>query len=119
MGNYYPTANPATNFTFTASGPLTGGDPMEFSGDGQVQRFAGGHYAGIASKDVTAGQSLSGYVGNATFAGTAEGVIHTGDDLTASTVPGHQVKTATSGAEVIGRAFSDAVDGAQVKWHQK
>jgi hypothetical protein len=120
MGNYFPLANPATNFYFKASGPITGGDPLEFSGDGQVQRAAGsGRYAGIAGQDAAAGQSFAAYVGNATFSGTAEGAVHSGDDLAASDVPGHQVKTAPPGADVIGRAFSDAADGASVKWHQK
>lgn len=120
MGNYFPIANPATNFTFQAAGPVTGGDPLEFSGDGQVQRAAGtGRYAGIAAQDAKASQTLTVYVGNATFTGPAEGAVNAGDDLAASEVPGRQVRTAPAGAEVIGRAFSTAADGAAVKWHQK
>ena len=34
MGNYFPVNNPATNYSFTADGPVTGGDPLEFTGTG-------------------------------------------------------------------------------------
>lgn len=120
MGNYFPDANPATNATFTASGPGSGGDPLELSADGRVHRAAdGARYAGIAAQDFTAGTSLSVYVGWARFTGAAEGSISAGDDLAASAEPGRQVKTAPPGAEVIGRAFTPAADGAPVKWLQK
>jgi hypothetical protein len=123
MGNYFFIANPATNYTFTAAGPVTGGDPLEFTGtstgDGQVQRAAAGsRYAGIAAHDATTGASLPVYVGNATFYGPAEGAVTAGDLLAASLVPGRQVKTAQPGAEVIGKAFGTAVDGGQVHWIQ-
>lgn len=123
MGNYFPVSNPATNYTLTAAGPVSGGDPLEFtgtgSGDGQVQRAASGtRYAGIASTDTTSGHSLAVYVGTGIFYGPAEGVVTAGDLLAASTVPGRQVKTATAGAEVIGRAFGSAADGVQVHWKQ-
>jgi hypothetical protein len=124
MGNYFPVSNPATNYTFTAAGPVTGGDPLEFTGagqgDGQVQRAAGGtRYAGIASTDTAPGHSLAVYVGNAIFYGPAEGTVTAGDQLAASTVPGRQVKTAPPGAEVIGTAFGSAADGASVHWIQR
>lgn len=122
MGNYAPAAS-STNYTFQASGPITGGDPVEFSGDGQVRRFAGGRYAGISGQDATAGHPVVVYVGSVIFPGypgtTVEGAVSSGDDLTASSVPGRQVRTASPGDRVIGQAFSDAVDGALVKWHQK
>jgi hypothetical protein len=123
MGNYFPVSNPATNYTFTAAGPVTGGDPLELtgsgSGDGQVQRAASGaRYAGIAGKDTASGQTLSVYVGCAVFYGPAEGTVTAGDLLTQSLVPGRQVKTAPPGAEVIGKAFGNAADGAQVHWKQ-
>ena len=123
MGNYFPVSNPATNYTFTAAGPVSGGDPLEFTGtgtgDGQVQRAAAGaRYAGIASTDTAAGHSLAVYVGNDVFYGPAEGSVTAGDQLAASAVPGRQVKTATSGDQVIGRAFGSATDGGQVHWKQ-
>ena len=60
MGNYFPVSSPATNYTFTAAGPVTGGDPVELvpgaSGDGQAQRATGGgRYAGIAGQDAAPG----------------------------------------------------------------
>ena len=124
MGSYFPVSNPATNYTFTAAGPVTGGDPLEFTGtgtgDGQVQRAADGtRYAGIASTDTAAGHSLAVYVGHAVFYGPAEGTVTAGDQLAASTVPGRQVKTAAPGAQVIGEAFGSAADGAQVHWVQR
>src|ERR1700746_3986971 len=123
MGNYFPASNPATNFNLVADGPVSGGDPLEFTGnsqgDGHVQRAASGsRYAGIASTDTAAGKSLAVYVGNAVFNGVAEGAVTAGDKLAASTVPGHQVKTATPGDEVIGKALGSAADGAQVHWVQ-
>jgi hypothetical protein len=123
MGNYFPVSNPATNYTFVADSPVSGGDPLEFTGtgtgDGHVQRAAGGtRYAGIAGGDTTAGHSLSVYVGNAVFNGPAEGAVTAGDQLAASSVPGRQVKKAQPGDEVIGRAFGNAADGMQVHWKQ-
>ena len=118
MGNYFPVANPVANFTLQASGSGTGGDPVEFSGDGQVQRATGdGRYAGIAAQDFTAGHSLTVYVGHAEFSGPAEGAVTAGDDLAASGV--RQVRTAQPGDDVIGRAYSAAVDGGTVKWVQR
>jgi hypothetical protein len=124
MGNYFPVANPATVYYFTAAGSYTGGDPLEFTGtapgDGQVQRATGsGRYAGIGGSDTAAGQSHAVYVGNATFYGIAEGTVASGDHLAASAVPGHQVKTAAPGDEVIGKAFGSAADGQQVHWIQQ
>jgi hypothetical protein len=123
MGNYFPVSNPALNYTFTADSAVTGGDPLEFTGtgpgDGHVQRAANGtRYAGIAGADTAAGHSLAVYVGCAVFYGPAEGVVTAGDLLAASAVPGRQVRTAPPGAEVIGRAFGSAADGAQVHWKQ-
>jgi len=123
MGNYFPVSNPATNYTLTADSPVTGGDPLEFtgtgSGDGHVQRAASGsRYAGIAGADTAAGHTLTVYVGNAIFYGPAEGAVTAGDQLAASAVPGRQVKTAPPGAQVIGRAFGNAADGVQVHWKQ-
>jgi len=124
MGNYFPVNNPATNYSFTAAGPVTGGDPLEFTGtgtgDGQVQRAASGsRYAGIAGSDAATGAKFSVYVGCAVFYGPAEGTVASGDKLAASTVPGRQVKTAPPGAEVIGKAFGSAADGQQVHWIQQ
>jgi len=124
MGSYFPVSNPATNYTLTAAGPVTGGDPVEFTGtgtgDGQVMRAASGsRYAGIASHDAAAGTTLPVYVGNAVFYGAAEGAVIAGDLLAVSAVPGRQVKTAVSGAEVIGKAFGSAADGGQVHWIQE
>jgi hypothetical protein len=123
MGNYFPVSNPATSYYFTAAGQVTGGDPVEFTGagqgDGQVQRSAAGsRYAGIASRDVSPGTSFAVYVGTAIFYGLAEGAVTAGDLLAASAVPGHQVKTALPGAEVIGKALGSAADGTQVHWIQ-
>ena len=123
MGNYYPTANPATTYYFTAAGPYTGGDPLEFTGtgtgDGQVQRATGnGRYAGIGFSDTTAGQSHAVYIGGATFYGAAEGAVSPGDHLAVSAVSGHQVKAAGPGDEVIGKALGGAADGQQVHWMQ-
>ncbi|HXJ27420.1 MAG TPA: hypothetical protein VNH17_17025 [Streptosporangiaceae bacterium] len=124
MGNYFPVSSPATNYQFTAASPVTGGDPLEFTGtgtgDGQVQRAAAGsRYAGIASADTAPGHALAVYVGNDVFYGPAEGTVTAGDQLAASAVPGRQVKTATPGAQVIGEAFGSAADGAQVHWIQR
>ena len=124
MGNYFPVSNPALNYTFTAAGAVTGGDPLEFTGtgtgDGQVQRAASGaRYAGIAGADTAAGHTLTVYVGHAVFNGPAEGAVTAGDQLAASTVPGRQVKTATPGAQVIGEAFGSATDGQPVHWVQR
>jgi hypothetical protein len=58
------------------------------------------------------------YVGNAVFYGVAEGAVSAGDKLAASAVPGHQVKVAGTGDEIIGTAFGNAADGAQVHWKQ-
>ena len=123
MGDYFPVKNPATNYYFTAAGPYTGGDPLEFAGagagDGQVQRATGnGKHAGIGASDTAAGQSHAVYVGNATFSGPAEGAVAAGDRLAPSAVPGRQVKAAAPGDEVIGKAFGSAADGGQVHWIQ-
>lgn len=123
MGNYFPVSSPATNYTFAAAGPVTGGDPVEFTGtgqgDGQVQRVAGGsRYAGIAASDATAGHNVTVYVGNAVFYGAAEGAVTAGDRLAASAVPGRQVRTAPPGTEIIGKALGSAADGTQVHWIQ-
>ena len=84
-----------------------------------MQRAAAGtRYAGIASTDTAPGHSLAVYVGCAVFYGPAEGTVTAGDLLAASAVPGRQVKTAPPGAEVIGRAFGSAADGALVHWKQ-
>lgn len=119
MGNYSFNASPVNVHYFTASGNVTGADPVELSGDGKAHRADGtGRYIGIAGQDATPGQTFAVYVGHAEFSGTVEGAISAGDDLAASEVPGHQVKTATSGAEVVGRAFTQAADGTTVKWLQ-
>ena len=123
MGSYFPVSNPAANYTLTAAGPVSGGDPLEFTGtgqgDGQVQRAASGtRYAGIASADTAPGHSLAVYVGNAVFYGPAEGTVTAGDLLAASAVPGRQVRTAPPGTEVIGKAFGSAADGVPVHWKQ-
>src|ERR1700760_563104 len=123
MANYFPVQNPTQGSTLTADGSGSGGDPLEFTGNGQgdghVQRAASGsRYAGIASQDFTPGTKFTVYNGCATFYGVAEGAVAAGDKLAASTIPGHQVKTATPGAEVIGKAIGNAADGTQVHWVQ-
>jgi hypothetical protein len=124
MGNYFPVANPATVYYFTAAGAITGGDPVEFTGtgqgDGQVQRAAAGsRYAGIAGQDAAVGHSFAVYVGPALFLGPAEGQVAAGDPLAASAVPGRQVRTALPGEDAIGHAFGNAADGTNVHWVQR
>ena len=126
MGTYSFDANPATNYPppgkpySTADSAVSGGDPLEFSPNGSVHKAADhARYAGIAGNDAAAGANVPRYVGCALFTGTAEGAIAAGDDLAASTAPGHQVKTAGPGEEVIGRAQTAAADGAQVHWLQR
>jgi hypothetical protein len=126
MGNYSPNANPATLYPPSAvpqsvtDGPVTGGDPLEFSPGGAVHRAADhARYAGIAQTDAATGAGVNRFVGYALFTGTAEGAVSAGDDLAASTVAGHQVKTAGTGEQVIGRAQTAAADGAQVRWLQR
>ena len=125
MANYFPDANLATNYppqakpSSTTDGQVAGGDPLEFSPNGSVHR-ANSHtrYAGIAAFDAAPGAPVTRYVGCSLFTGTAEGAISAGDDLATSTVPGHQVKAAGPGEEIIGKAQIAATDGAQIRWLQ-
>lgn len=126
MGNYFPNANPATNYPYQGGqssitdGPVAGGDTLEFSPGGSVHKAADhARYAGVAAFDAASGQPVTRYVGYALFTGTAEGAIAAGDDLATSAAPGHQVKTAGPGEQVVGRAQTTAADGSPVRWLQR
>jgi hypothetical protein len=137
--DYAPVLLPGLTGTFTAAGPLAGGDPVEIAGSGTVQKTTAGpsaglgsaKYIGIAAQDALAGARCTVVMDRVVHEGAADGAINAGDQLQSSTVAGRQVKTVapTGGSPgksdvdqarvIIGIALTTAADGATVRWQQR
>lgn len=146
MPDYAAVFLPGQTWTSKAAGTVTGGDPLEVAGVGQVQKCAGASspkYVGIAAEDATAGAFLTVISNKPTFDGIAEGTVTAGDQVVASAVAGKQVKSLPASnidvggsfvqatintainaglnavRAVIGVALTTASDGQTVRWIQK
>jgi sulfate adenylyltransferase subunit 1 (EFTu-like GTPase family) len=133
----------ALTYTSTASGTISGGDPLEVSGSGTVAKVASANsvkFLGIAAHDATNGNSIRLYVINPIFDGIADSAITAGDQLVASNTASKTVKTiAAANVDVtssfvqatvnsainnsvnqarstIGLALTSASDGGTVRW---
>jgi hypothetical protein len=140
--DYSATYLPASQVTFTADGPLTGGDPVEVAPNGRVNRFQAetvSPFIGVAAHDALAGGSIRVIIGHPIHDGIADGTITAGDQLAPSATPGRtvvtvpdiiipstgltQIAAATRSAleavrSLIGVAISSAADGQPVRWIQ-
>lgn len=133
MPDYTPVLLPGLTGTFTAAGPLAGGDPVEVAGSGTVQKVAGPatlKYVGVAAHDAIAGAHVTVIVDRVIHEGPADGPVNAGDQLAASPAAGCQVTAlpAAAGATladinqaraVIGLALNTAANGTPVRWMQK
>ena len=140
MPDYTPLFLPGLTATFTAMGPVTGGDPVEVAGSMLVQRctpgpsgLGSGKYIGVAAQDVISGNLVTVVLDRVVHQGNADGSVTAGDLLMASAKYGCQVKTApvTSGLipptaadvdqvrVIIGIALTTAPDGTLLTWAQK
>lgn len=145
MADYAPAYLAGNTVPMTASGTITGGDPLEVSGAGTVAKCVTAttpKYVGVAAHDAQAGQRITVIAARVIHDGIAEGTITAGDQLTASTVAGKTVKSLAASAQdvtgtptqstintainnavnqarsVIGVALTSAADGASVRWQQ-
>lgn len=132
MADYAPVLLPGLTGTFSAAGPVTGGDPVEVAGSGTVQKTTAGTacYIGIAASDAAVGALVTVIMDRVVHEGPADGPVNARDQLIASPAAGRQVKTLPAAATataadinaaraVIGVALITAADGATVRWMQR
>jgi len=133
----------ALTYTSTASGTITGGDPLEVSGNGTVAKVAGANsakFVGVAAHDSTNTNPIRVYVINPVFDGVADGAITAGDQLVPSNTASKTVKTLAAAnvdvtssfvqatvntainnsvnqaRAIVGLALTSASDGGTVRW---
>lgn len=124
-------AVPGGTFTSVTSGNVTGGDPVEVSGDGTVAKVAGASslkFVGIAAHDATSPAPVTIYTSKYIFDSPAAGAITPGAQLVASATANRGVaaKAAASTAvaadindarAIVGVALTNAAsDGNTVRW---
>jgi hypothetical protein len=114
--------------TATASGAITGGDPLEYvsGSDDTVRRVTAANTraaAGIAAGDAANGQPVTYWkLGALEFAGPADGTIAVGDQVQLSSIAARQVKAVAAGAtadvarSIVGTAVTGGADAATVRW---
>ena len=79
-----------------AASAITGGDPVEVAGPGQVRKVTSNgspKYLGIAGHDAVMGQPVTVIAAKPVHDGVADGVITAGDLLGASAAVGRTVRT--------------------------
>jgi Uncharacterized conserved protein (DUF2190) len=131
VADYTPIFVPSKVIPLTASGTITGGDPLEVSGSGTVRKcttalsFA---YIGVAGNDAAANGRVTVYARGYVHESVAEGTVTAGDQLNTSAAAGRQVITAAATAgspakadvdrvrAIIGVALTTAADNAKVRW---
>ena len=143
MPDYTAVFIPSLVITLTASAAITGGDPVEVSGNGTCARVAAtgsGHVIGVAAQDAQINARVSVYARGLVHEGRADGPVTAGDQVVASATAGRQVATlAVSGVTenatysntetqnninnsvnaargVLGVALTTAADNAKVRW---
>ena len=146
MADYTPWIVPGFTWTSQAAGAITGGDPLEVAGTGTVRKCSAtppGAYVGVAAKDAILGADVTVISVRPVHEGLADGAISAGDQLTASTAAGRQVKSlaavsttfagtysaadaqaqvdaaVTAARAVVGVALTTAADGGAVRWQQR
>lgn len=124
-------AVPGGTFTSVASGTITGGDPLEVSGDGTVAKVAGASslkFVGIAAHDASTSGAIQIYTSKYVFDSPAAAAITPGAQVVASSTASRTVaaKAAASTAvaadindarAIVGVALTNAAaDGNTVRW---
>jgi hypothetical protein len=131
---------PVNEISLVTSATVTGGDPLEVSGNGTVARVAATNsakFVGIAAHDAISSARVTVLTPGPVFEGVADGTVTAGDQVMASAVAGKTVKTVPVGAvsaapteteielavaharAVIGVALTTAADSATVRWLQR
>src|SRR5215467_10827841 len=113
MADYTPVFAPSKTVTLTASTALVGGDILEVSGSGTVQKCATAgsqKYIGVAGNDTVINGRVTVYSRGYIHESVADGAITAGDQLQTSATAGRQVKTLP--AQDVGGAFGQGAVNA-------
>lgn len=137
MPDYSAVFLPGLTMTTHASGPVTGGDPVEVAGSDLVGKCTPGpsglgsaKYLGVAAHDAISGARVTIIMDRVVHEGPADGAVTAGAQVMASSKAGCQVKTVPVTGSVpgqvdvdqarviIGLALNTSADGGTVRWAQ-